>query len=141
MRERIVAVARSWLGTPFHDCARLKGVGTDCAGFVAEVYRESGAVPDVVVPAYAPQWFLHQSRELLSEHVLRYARPIDEAAAQAGDLVLYRIGHCYAHAAIVVAWPGEIVHAHKGSGCVLIMGGREADLRGRAVRFFTVGRG
>lgn len=33
-------VARTYLGTPWHHAARAKGVGIDCIGLVAEVYRE-----------------------------------------------------------------------------------------------------
>ena len=38
----VVAEARSWIGTPFHWQASLKGVGCDCKGFVAGVARELG---------------------------------------------------------------------------------------------------
>lgn len=40
MAAQIVAEARSWLGTPFHWQASLKGVGCDCKGLVAGVARE-----------------------------------------------------------------------------------------------------
>jgi hypothetical protein len=33
-REAIVAAARSWLGTPYHHQASLKGVGSDCIGVI-----------------------------------------------------------------------------------------------------------
>lgn len=39
-RERVVAAARNWLGTPFHHQGRLKGVGVDCAGVVVGVAKE-----------------------------------------------------------------------------------------------------
>lgn len=52
MRSDIVQIARTWLGTPFVHQGRLKGPaeqggGVDCAGFIAEVARESGSLPDV----------------------------------------------------------------------------------------------
>lgn len=34
IREKILAEARTWLGTPFHHQGRVKGVGADCAGVV-----------------------------------------------------------------------------------------------------------
>lgn len=46
-RETFIEVARSWLGTPFQHQGHMKGVAVDCAGFIAEVAKESGAVPDV----------------------------------------------------------------------------------------------
>jgi cell wall-associated NlpC family hydrolase len=31
-REAVIAEARTWLGTPWHHQASLKGVGCDCIG-------------------------------------------------------------------------------------------------------------
>lgn len=41
-REQIVAEARTWIDTPFHHQARLKGVGVDCAGVPVGVARDLG---------------------------------------------------------------------------------------------------
>lgn len=41
-RERIVAEARSWLGTPFKHQGRLKGVGVDCAGVAVGTAQACG---------------------------------------------------------------------------------------------------
>ena len=38
----IVAEARTWIGTPFHWEASVKGVGCDCKGLIAGVARECG---------------------------------------------------------------------------------------------------
>lgn len=38
--SRVIAVARSWLGTPYQDQASLKGVGRDCLGLAPDVWRE-----------------------------------------------------------------------------------------------------
>ena len=37
---RVISVARSWLGTPYHDQASLRGVGCDCLGLARGVWRE-----------------------------------------------------------------------------------------------------
>jgi cell wall-associated NlpC family hydrolase len=44
--EEIVAVARGWIGTPFHHQGRLKGVGVDCVGLVIGVAKELHILPD-----------------------------------------------------------------------------------------------
>lgn len=137
-RTRIMSVARSWEGTPFHDDAKLKDIGVDCAQFVASVYVEAGIVPPFEVPRYQSQWFLHRAEELLMNFVLQYAREIDETEARSGDLVLYRIGRAYAHAAIIIAWPEEIIHAHKLSGMVLSARPFDNDLRHAPVKFFSL---
>lgn len=44
--SRIVAEARTWLGTPFVHQASKRGVGTDCAGLVRGVLHGLSLVPD-----------------------------------------------------------------------------------------------
>jgi NlpC/P60 family putative phage cell wall peptidase len=136
-REHVVAEARTWLGTPFHDNAAVRGAGVDCAHLVAAVYEAAGVIAPQDIEAYSPQWFLHRDAERFLAYVERVAREIEPEALQPGDLVLYRIGRAYAHGAIVVDWPGSIIHAHKLSGFVVRSGAFEMDLRDRAVRGFT----
>ena len=38
--DLVVAVARRWLGTPYHDQASVPGVGCDCLGLARGVWRE-----------------------------------------------------------------------------------------------------
>ena len=40
MHPHIIALARDWLGTPYHHQASLRGVGTDCVGLIRGIYRE-----------------------------------------------------------------------------------------------------
>lgn len=140
-RAAIVAEARSWIGTPYHSDAAIKGVGVDCARFVAEVYVAAGIVPRFAVPDYPPDWFLHSDDERLKRFVesLGVSTPVAESDVGPGDLALYRIGRSYAHCAIVVDWPREIVHAHLLSKCVRASGAFDADLRRRRdVLFYAV---
>jgi cell wall-associated NlpC family hydrolase len=41
-REALIAEARSWVETPFHAQARLKGVGVDCIGVIVGAARALG---------------------------------------------------------------------------------------------------
>lgn len=43
MTHAITAEARRWLGTPWHHQASLRGVGTDCIGFIAGVAAACGS--------------------------------------------------------------------------------------------------
>lgn len=116
-RRRVVEVAREWLGTPYHDCARLKGVGADCATLIAEVFAEAGTMPPVEIAPYSPQWHLHQGEEQYLNRLLEYAHEIEGPPLPA-DIVMFRFGRLYSHGAIVVAWP-VIIHARAGRGCEL----------------------
>ncbi|MDP8997126.1 MAG: NlpC/P60 family protein [Pseudomonadota bacterium] len=137
-RAAIVAEAISWIGTPFHDDSRIKGVGVDCAQFVAAVYLATGATPQFETPRYVAQWFLHRDEERLMDFVKQFGKEIQEADAKAGDLVLYKIGRAYAHAAIIIDWPNEIIHAHFQSRMVVRAMPFELDLRGLPVKFFSL---
>jgi hypothetical protein len=49
-RDNLVCIARSWLGTPFHPHAAIRGVGVDCVHLLAEIYRESGLFAGYELP-------------------------------------------------------------------------------------------
>jgi cell wall-associated NlpC family hydrolase len=134
-RMAVVAEARAWLGTPYHHAARVKGAGVDCAMLPAAVYRAAGLIPEFAVVHYPPDWHLHRDAERYLDIVARHATEI-AAPTGPGDFVLYRWGRCFAHGAIVIAWP-HIVHAVIHVGVVLDRcdAGKLAD---RPRRFFTL---
>ena len=136
-RDRVETAALSWIGTPYHNHARVKGAngGVDCANLLAMVYIEADVIEPFDIENYPPQFFLHSSEERFMARVLEHSHEVDEADAKCGDVVLYKIGLCYAHGAIIVSpgWPFAIIHAHAMSRCVLRSGGRDAEL-GRSLR-------
>lgn len=118
MRARIVAEARTWIDTPYHACAGVKGVGVDCAMILVRVYAAVGLIEDFDVGPYMPDWFLHRGEELYRDKVLAHARVVD--SVKPGDVVMFRVGRCYAHGAIVTrADPLTLVHASIQNGKVL----------------------
>jgi len=116
-RAHVVAVARSWLGTPYHTGGRVKGAGVDCLTLLAEVYREAGFTEHIAIPYYSYDWHLHRGEERYLEGLLRHAREID-GPPEPGDIVLWRFGRCFSHGAIVVQWP-TIIHAYVGRATTL----------------------
>jgi uncharacterized protein YijF (DUF1287 family) len=46
----------------------------------------------------------------------KYFDSIDEADVQPGDLVVYRLGKAFAHAAVIVSWPDYIIQAEAHHG-------------------------
>lgn len=131
LRALVVAVAHSFLRTPYADCATVKGPngGVDCATSLWMIYREAGLEVPESLPTYYPQWYLHQGAELYLDHVKAYAFEIAEAEAIDADIVVYQFGRCFAHGAVIVD-PGfpTIIHAHKQAGCVTLGEGLGGDL-------------
>ncbi len=136
-RQRVIAVARSWIGTKFHDNARLKGVGVDCAQLLAAVFAEAGVMTHIDTEHYDPQHFMHRDEERFLSYVLPRAFEIDEKDAKPADFVVYRIGRVFAHGAIVIdpGWP-HILHAYKSEGFVTVGFGDVGELAPRPRRFF-----
>jgi cell wall-associated NlpC family hydrolase len=109
-RAAVVAAARSWIGTPFHHAADIKGAGVDCGMLLVRVFVDAGLVPPLDPRPYPIDWHLHRSEEKYLGFVATFAAAV--AAPQPGDVVLYRFGRAHSHAGIVtVADPLTIVHA------------------------------
>lgn len=87
---RVVAVARSWIGTPYRHQASTRGAGTDCLGLLRGVWREICGNEPVIVPAYTPDWAEPGGNEVLLEAAQRLlilrAWPL-----KPGDVILFRM--------------------------------------------------
>src|SRR6266566_2725554 len=69
-RQRVLDVATSWRGTPFHDNARLRGIGCDCAQLLAAVFEEAGVMSRIDTEFYHPTFFMHRDEERFLSYVL-----------------------------------------------------------------------
>jgi cell wall-associated NlpC family hydrolase len=43
-RAAVVAEAKTWIGTPYHHAADVKGHGVDCAMLLVRIYGDLGLV-------------------------------------------------------------------------------------------------
>lgn len=140
-RAAVVAVARSWKGTPFHHEGTVKGRrgGVDCGQSIRLVFEEAVGLEPRAVDQYPAQWHMHRSEERYIDEVLaRGAVEIDETQVQAGDIVVYKCGRTFSHGGIVLEpWPGLIAHAVNGHGFIYSHGTDDGFVRGRERRYFT----
>ncbi len=116
-RKAVVIEATTWLGTPYHHAARLKGIGVDCAMLLAEVYHNAGLIPEITPEDYPPDWHLHRDTERYLKWVEKFARKIETDCPLPGDIAMFRFGRATAHAGIVNAWP-EIIHSYINCGVI-----------------------
>jgi NlpC/P60 family putative phage cell wall peptidase len=117
-RAAVVAAARQWIGTPYHVCADVKGVGCDCAMLLVRVFVDLGLVAPFDPRPYSSDWHLHRSEEVYLRLLLERAHPVE--APEPGDVVLFRYGRCFSHGGIITnARPLTIVHAFAAAGVVL----------------------
>ena len=113
----IVAEARSWIGTPYRHGASLKGVGTDCLGLIAGVWKTFyGELPEEA-PPYTPDWAEASTGEPLAEAAARHLVPAnhDDPIAP-GEVLLFRWRrHVAAKHLAIATGPETMVHAHDGA--------------------------
>ncbi len=89
--QRVVSLARSWLGTPYHDQASVKGVGCDCLGLARGLWREIVGPETFVVPPYTRDWGERGPREILAEAARQQMIEVDPSHPKPGALLLFRM--------------------------------------------------
>jgi hypothetical protein len=118
LRSDAVAVARTWLETPYVLSGRIKGAGCDCATLLAEFLIECGFSQREDLGLYSHDWFQHTNDERYLLRLIRHAPKMLETVcagtvdAKPGSLALFRAvdGRLYNHGGIITKWP-FIVHA------------------------------
>lgn len=134
-RSAVVVEAQTWLGTPYHPRARVKGAGVDCAHILIAVYAAVGLIQDFDPGYYPPDFMMHRGEERYLSWVKKYARPVEIPLP--GDIALYKFGRSTSHGAIVVEWP-SIIHAFIREGGVCLSDGTRGDLTGRLAGFYSL---
>ena len=117
-RAAIVAEVRSWIGTPYHNCADIKYVGVDCGMLLVRVFVDTGLCAPFDPRPYPADWHLHHSEERYLGFVFDHSR--ETTAPRPGDVMVLRYGRCYSHGGVVTgADPLTIVHAYYPARCVI----------------------
>jgi NlpC/P60 family putative phage cell wall peptidase len=132
----VLAEARSWLGTPYHHQASIKGVGVDCAMLLIAVFHACGLVPDIDPRPYSPEWMLHRDEEQFLGWLQQYGVETDDP--QPGDVLVWRFGRTFSHGAILVDVDGTIVHAYQQARCVTLSSRHDSDLSARKMKSYRV---
>lgn len=114
--NEIVAIARGWIGTPYHHQASVRGAGTDCLGLVRGVWREHYGRDAEAPPAYSRDWAEASGVETMLQAAGRHLIPIQPAEAAAGDVLIFRLraGFVAKHAGLM-SGPDTMIHAIEGA--------------------------
>jgi cell wall-associated NlpC family hydrolase len=138
-RAAIVAEARSWVGTPYHNCADIKGVGCDCGMLLVRVFCDLKLCTPFDPRPYPQDWHLHRSEEKYLGFVFDRAHEVDKP--QPGDVAVFKFGRCHSHGGIVVETdPLAIVHAYAPARFVIeerVVQNAQLSETIRAPRFFS----
>jgi cell wall-associated NlpC family hydrolase len=136
VRQKIIDEAYSWIGTPWHHRACVKGAGVDCVFLLAGVYTAVGLinVNRHDIPYYPIDIMQHRSEETVLAVLTRYAHEVK--TPKMGDVALWRFGRIYSHAGIIIDHP-NIIHAYRVAGAVVAGDITQGDLAGRQVKYFS----
>jgi len=106
-RAELIAEARSWKGTPWRHQGRLKGIATDCVGFIIKVPAACGLIAaDFDYNGYSRYPDPALMKLLLDEHLER----IEPAMPRAGDVLWLRPRRIPQHLGIYTG-ENSIIHA------------------------------
>jgi cell wall-associated NlpC family hydrolase len=142
-RAAVIAEDKSWLKTPHHNGARLKGVGVDCGQFPIAVYSAIGLMPAINPGRYSAQFHLSHDDEWYLKLAQQHGKELPPGQTpKPGDFALYKIGRVFSHGAIVINWP-HIIHAYIHVGVTLDHADKgwkavQKNGRPREVKFFTL---
>jgi NlpC/P60 family putative phage cell wall peptidase len=117
--EAVIAAARLWLGTPYHDQASLRGVGCDCLGLARGVWRDLVGAEPQLIPPYSRDWGETGVCEVLAEGARAMMIEISLGQISPGTLVLFRMAPraIAKHVGIVTA-PDRFIHAYDRLGVI-----------------------
>lgn len=137
IREKIIAEAMSWLRTPWHHEARVKGAGVDCAQFLIAVFAAVGLVEDFKTEHYPRDWHLHRDEPRFLSYLLQHADPIETPLP--GDVAMFQYGRHAAHGSIVMDTAGPtVIHAWIDEGMVTLTDLSVSPLRERLSGFYRL---
>ena len=116
--DRVIAAARSWLGTPYVHQASVLGAGCDCLGLARGIWRDLRGPEPVTPPPYTRDWGEAGGEEVLAQAARRFLLEIPVTAAGPGALILFRMArnapakHCGIRTAT------SLIHAYEGAGVI-----------------------
>lgn len=110
MNLRAAEIARTWLGTPYHHHARVKGVGVDCAQLMLGIAEELGLITTgLVVENYSTEWHLHNREEKMLNLIEEFGCKPKEVH-EVGDILAFQFGRVCSHLGIYVG-EQQFIHA------------------------------
>jgi NlpC/P60 family putative phage cell wall peptidase len=115
-RSTVVALARGWIGTPYHHQASCRGVGTDCLGLVRGVWRELYGREPANIPAYSRDWSEARREETLLDAARHHFRLVALDDMRPGDVLIFRLrANTVAKHAAILLTPATMLHAVEGA--------------------------
>ena len=112
----IIEAARSWIGTPYHHQASLKGVGVDCVGLIRGVYEEVYNTKVDEKFDYSADWGDANGNEDMVLAAYKYLEPVPVEERSPGNVILVRWRkHRVAKHSMILTGDNRAIHAYNRS--------------------------
>jgi NlpC/P60 family putative phage cell wall peptidase len=121
--RQVVALARTWIGTPYLHQGSCRGAGADCLGLVRGIWREVRGHEPEQVPPYTADWSELGGEERLLLAARRHLEPVPLMMALPGDVLVLRMSDAgLAKHLGILATDAQgfrtLIHAYSGRGVV-----------------------
>lgn len=113
-RQAVLAEAKKWIGTPYHQMADVLSGGIDCNMLLVRAWVDAGIFEPFDPRPYPSNWHMHQSEERYLAWMEMLALEID-TQPQVCDIRLMTFGKCFSHGGIYET-PTRMIHAHQSTG-------------------------
>jgi cell wall-associated NlpC family hydrolase len=120
MRNKLVSIAKEWVGTPYQHQQGLKGVGVDCAYLMARIAEEAGLVEKLHIEPYSVEWHIHNRDEEMLRIIEGFGCTRKNSMdAKIGDILCFQYGRVCSHLGMFVG-PNTFIHANLSVGKVIL---------------------
>ncbi len=121
-RAALITEGLSWLGTPFRDCADVKGPSgaVDCAMMLCRSFVDTGNAAPFDPRPYSPRHMLHSDEQKFLGWIEKLGG-IEVATPRIGDVVVWQFGRSFCHGGLLIN-SREVVHAYSADGMATVSG-------------------
>ena len=116
-RQQALAIAYSWIGTPYVHQGRCKHAGCDCIGLIIGIWLELyGQLPKgIVIPPYTPAWAEETGKSLMVSVAAQCMEAIPLDSILPGDVLMFSMvrNGPTKHAGIL-SGEEKLIHAYQG---------------------------
>jgi len=106
-------IARTWLGTPYHQNTCMKGKGVDCARFLTAIFQEAGLIPLSYQPPPEHRDWIHgkdvDTKQFMRD-LLRFGHRVKFDERVPGDVISFTYNGVESHVGVLVE-NDHIIHA------------------------------
>ncbi len=115
----VITVARSWLGTPYHDQQSVREVGCDCLGLARGIWREVVGPEPFPIPPYSRDWGEAGPVEVLADGARTCMIEVAADDPSPGALAMFRMRErAIAKHVGILTGTGTLIHARERLGVI-----------------------